>query len=75
MKTEVLIFKTDLATPEQVKQVSTVFEPLDTVMHWTVDLEDVDRVLRLVCINLKAESVQGLLEAAGISCEHMAYEL
>ncbi|MGK6351318.1 hypothetical protein [Parapedobacter sp. DT-150] len=73
--TEILIFKTDVHTTERVQRVATALGTVDSIKQWTVDLEDCDRVLRIVALNLHPRRVEQLLAREGITCEPMEYQL
>ncbi len=71
---DILIFKTNVNSTEHLQWVDTLFASVEWARQWTVDIEDCDRVLRVVGINLVPERIENLLDTAGIRCEHMAYE-
>lgn len=75
MTIKILIFKTNADTQEQVQRAAALFKSVLSVKKWSFDLEDCDRVLRVVAFNLQPEMVERLLAKAGITCEHMEYEL
>ncbi|MBK1440446.1 hypothetical protein JHJ32_10655 [Parapedobacter sp. ISTM3] len=72
---EVFIFKTSVDTPAHVERVASLFRSIDAIRQWSFDLEDCDRILRVVALDFEPEAVVQLLMTAGISCEHMEYEL
>jgi len=75
MMAEIFIFKTNAETQEHVRQVSALFQPVVSITHWSFDLEDCDRVLRVVASGLRPDAIERLVMTAGIRCEHMEYEL
>jgi hypothetical protein len=72
---EIFIFKTSVHTEAHVHQVATLFRPVKSIKQWSFDLEDCDRILRVVASDLEPESIAQLLSNAGVACEHMEYEL
>ncbi|SEL12781.1 hypothetical protein [Parapedobacter koreensis] len=72
---EILIFKTSVATVTHVQQVASLFKSIESIKHWSFDLEDCDRILRVVASDLQPEIIVRSLIVAGISCEHLDYEL
>lgn len=44
---EILIFQTDIASEEKVAHLETVFNNHADIINWSVDLEDIDNVLRI----------------------------
>ena len=76
MVTEILIFKTSVHTDAHVQQVTALFRTVRAIKQWSFDLEDCDRVLRIVALeDLRPKAVEQLLVRAGLACEHMEYEL
>lgn len=75
MMTEVFIFKTNANTQTHVQRVAASFESIVSIKQWSFDLEDCDRVLRVVGSNLQPEIIKRILESVNITCEQMEYEL
>jgi|GEM_PF-1371401 len=46
----ILIFCTFFQTKEDVQKITPLFGLIPEVISWTVDLEDCDKVLRVVCL-------------------------
>jgi len=74
MMTEIFIFKTGVHTETHVRQVAALFGSVKAIKQWSFDLEDCDRILRIVALDLQPEAIEQLLAGAGVACEHMAYE-
>lgn len=63
------IFKTDLSK-DRVEAFRPVFDALTQVTKWTVDTEDIDRVLRIESLeSLKEQDVMQLSKMFGFRCE------
>ena len=75
MMTEILIFKTGVHTEALMQQVAVLLGSVAAIKQWSFDLEDCDRVLRVVASDLRPDAVEQLLERAGVSCERMEYEV
>ncbi len=75
MKTEIFIFKTNVHTEAHVEQVAALFGVVESIKQWSFDLEDCDRILRVVTSDLGPEAIEQLLGDVGVVCEHMEYEL
>ena len=45
---KLLIFKTDIETPKKVEAVKPMLNSETHISHWTIDMDDVDNVLRIV---------------------------
>ncbi|MCL4641686.1 MULTISPECIES: hypothetical protein [Olivibacter] len=72
---QVLIFKTSVNAQKHVQQVAALFKSIKLIKQWSFDLDDCDRVLRVVSLNVRPEMIENLLRTEGIYCEHMEYEL
>lgn len=68
----VLIFKTDIATRKKVREISTILNNLQTVRRWTVDMEDIDNVLRIEASGpLQEHDIVELIKPLGFHCEDL----
>ncbi len=47
MKTKLLILKTNIRSKKKLQLLSPVFNGHRSIQRWSVDLEDVDKVLRV----------------------------
>ena len=70
-----LIFKTDVNAREHVQRAETVLRSITFVKHWSFDLEDCDRILRVVTAGIQPALIEGLLRNENIYCEHLEYQL
>ena len=53
---DVLIFKTSVASKQEVSRVHPLLTSLAEIKQYNFDLEDCDRILRIKCINGKVSS-------------------
>ena len=44
---EILIFQTDIQSEDKVSHLEPVFNTHSDILNWSVDLEDIDNVLRI----------------------------
>ncbi len=65
---QILVFKTDICDPLRAKAVLDA-EP--AIHRWTVDTEDIDRVLRIEGTGVASERVIELLSTAGFFCDEL----
>ena len=72
---EILIFRTSVNAQKHVQQVAALFNSIKLIKQWSFDLDDCDRILRVVSLNVQPEMIENLLRTEGIYCEHMEYEL
>jgi len=68
---EVLIFKTDIANRWHMNMAQKLLSNLQGILRWTVDMEDVDHVLRVEANNLPPKHIELVLLMAGYYCEEM----
>ncbi|RAW00209.1 hypothetical protein DQQ10_16090 [Pseudochryseolinea flava] len=66
----VLVFKTNL-NPSGVEDIAMLLSKDPRIKKWNVDLEDVDRILRVVSNTLTPMEVQHQINAAGYLCEEL----
>lgn len=64
----ILIFRTNITTVDDVALLKQLFSNHPEVAHWNVDLEDSDRVLRIVSETLNCDQITELLKFYGFSC-------
>lgn len=72
---QILIFKTNVDAKEHVQKVEAILRSIALVKRWNFDLEDCDRILRIVASNLQPALIETLLRKESIHCEHMEYQL
>ena len=69
---EILVFKTDIANRWHTSMAQKLLSNLQGVMRSTVDVEDVDHVLRVEAENVPPKHVELLLSIGGYYCEEMS---
>jgi len=72
---QILIFRTSVNAQKHVQQVAALFNSIKLIKQWSFDLDDCDKILRVVSLNVQPEMIENLLRTEGIYCEHMEYEL
>ncbi len=68
---EVLVFKTNILSDEDVEKIGRVLTSESNITRWNIDRDDIDKVLRIECDQLQPESVIKLLHDAGFECEEL----
>jgi hypothetical protein len=68
---EVLVFKTNITTTIQLEKVRPVLSTLQGIKTWSIDREDVDKVLRIESEHLLPEVIIRLLKDAGFECDEL----
>ncbi|WP_442591994.1 hypothetical protein ACSBL2_12275 [Pedobacter sp. AW31-3R] len=65
----IIIFKTSVATLQQVRKIQLLFNRLPLIIQSNFDLEDSDRILRIVSKELQPQAICNLLQTEGFNCE------
>ena len=61
-----LILRTNIKTKKKVKVVKPIFNSHPTIMNWSVDIEDIDNVLRIEANEkLNEKEIIFMIKAAG----------
>jgi tRNA G26 N,N-dimethylase Trm1 len=70
---EIYIYKTNILNQEKAKALNTIFSKHSEISRWTVDTEDIDKVLKVESKQPLAENeLMQELNHAGFSCEVLA---
>ena len=70
---DVLIFKTSVASRQEVSRIHPLFTSLSDIKQYNFDLEDCDNILRVVSNGIEPQTITHMLHIAGFSCEELAY--
>ena len=63
---ELLIFETNITSKKKLQSLGPVFNNHSDILKWSVDLEDIDKVLRIEATpNLSEEKVMDLIRIHG----------
>jgi hypothetical protein len=63
----VLVFKTNMNSKREAKQILSSLNE-NEVIAWSIDLEDRDKVLRIVSPNISSEEIIYLAKVKGLEC-------
>lgn len=67
---DILIFRTDIKTPEKVDVVKPLFNNHPHIEHWSIDTDDIDNVLRIESNgSLYENDIINLIKTYGFYCE------
>ena len=65
-----LIFRTDIKTKEEVKVINNPLTNHPQIDSWSIDMEDIDKVLRIEAqADLAEHEVISLVKTYGFECE------
>jgi hypothetical protein len=68
---DILVFVTNVADLKAVSKIKPLLTAMLAIEDWNVDLDDCDRILRIVSNDLCPRKVESTLQTAGFDC----YEL
>ena len=71
LEKEILVFKTDLETPERLGAFKPFLDQHPGIIKWNVDNDDIDNVLRIESRNMTPADIIELAKEAGILCEEL----
>ncbi len=67
---KILVLKTDIKTKKMVKQVRPAFHNHPEILDWSVDIKDIDNVLRIEALDgMDEEKAIQMVKQAGHYCE------
>ncbi len=68
---EILVFKTDARNRKRVNALTPHLENMKGIIKWNVDLQDIDKVLRIECTSISPGVIEKSLQQAGYYCEEL----
>ena len=67
---KLLIFRTDIESKNSVKSIKSLLNDQSNIINWSIDLEDIDKVLKVEAIeNLTEKDISSLINQNGFTCE------
>ncbi|OUS00401.1 hypothetical protein A9Q86_10545 [Flavobacteriales bacterium 33_180_T64] len=70
---DLLIFRTDIKSKKKVKSLKSIFNKHSGILKWSIDLEDIDNVLRIETKkNLSEGEVIDLVKEQGFYIKTLA---
>jgi hypothetical protein len=70
---DILIFATNVTGADEVSRLSPLLTAVPAITDWNFDLEDCDRILRVVSQNIPGSFVELLMQNAGFRCVELVY--
>lgn len=67
----ILVFKTNLNGSDDVLKVRDALNNDAAVLSWSVDTNDIDKVLRIESLSQHTQSIVDMIHAAGYQCEEL----
>lgn len=70
VKTQLFILRTNIETKQSIKQVKSIFDGNSDIIKWSIDIEDIDNVLKIeATTNLSETDIINQLKTQGIFCD------
>ena len=67
----IFIFKTNIQTEFDKLRIKNVLDASQKVLKWNIDMDDTDRVLRIVSDSLNPEQIISVLDYVGFECTEL----
>ena len=67
----ILIFKTNIRTEFDKLRIKNVLDASLKVLKWNIDMDDVDRVLRIVSDSLTPDQIISVMDYVGFECAEL----
>ncbi|GGH01054.1 hypothetical protein GCM10011416_19660 [Polaribacter pacificus] len=69
---KLLILRTDIKTKKKVKKIKPIFNNHPIIYNWSIDIEDIDNVLRIEADDhLNEEELKKVVMENGFYCEDL----
>jgi cell fate (sporulation/competence/biofilm development) regulator YmcA (YheA/YmcA/DUF963 family) len=69
---KIIILRTDVKTKKKVKKIKPFLNEHPIITNWSIDLEDIDNVLRIEANeNLHEDEVKHIFQKEGFYCENL----
>jgi hypothetical protein len=68
---DVLIFKTDIQDQHDVEKVAALMQDDPRIKRWNIDLQDIDKVLRIESKHVHEQEIIAGIRKAGYRCEEL----
>jgi len=69
--THILIFRTNINTEADKLRIKELMDTLPGIECWNVDMDDIDRVLRIVSHTFTTSQVIALVKQNGYQCQEL----
>ena len=71
MTKQILLLKTSFSSKSEVQILGKLLGKISQIVEWSIDLEDCDKVLRIVSYGLTEEIIAVILRKAGFKAEKL----
>jgi tRNA G26 N,N-dimethylase Trm1 len=67
----ILVFKTNISSQAHKEKAKDILDAIDHIEEWSIDMEDIDRVLRVVSRDPDSNEIIHKLTNAGYECSEL----
>ena len=71
MSNNILIYKTNINTIEQLKTIDSILSSKKEIKKWNIDIDDCDKVLRIESTSVEIETTIAQLKTNNVYCEEL----
>lgn len=68
---EVFVFKTNINGMHNIEKLKPYFNNREEILRWSVDMQDIDKVLRVEAASANPTEIINLVQTAGFECEEL----
>ncbi|HQW84078.1 MAG TPA: copper chaperone [Ferruginibacter sp.] len=68
---EILVFKTNLNNTSHINKVKPALNRHPFIKDWNVDLQDCDKILRVVTDNIASNEIEKIILNTGYECKEL----
>jgi len=65
----VYVFKTDINSASLIESVKPLLNSYQYISDWSIDIEDIDNVLRIISVELLENEIIQIMKSKGFICE------
>jgi hypothetical protein len=67
----ILVFQTKVANAAELSRLAEILDTSPAIQGWTLDQQDVDKVLRVISEELQPDDIVQLLSGHGLYCREL----
>jgi cell fate (sporulation/competence/biofilm development) regulator YmcA (YheA/YmcA/DUF963 family) len=67
----ILVFQTKVANATELSRLAEILDTSPAIQRWTLDQQDVDKVLRVISEELQPDDIVHLLNGHGLYCREL----
>lgn len=67
----IFVFRTNLNSLSDIETIAPAMDSSAAILNWSVDIEDIDKVLRIESLRENADEIIEVVRLAGYQCEEL----